>query len=189
MSRSSVFQTPCSARNPTEEIKSCGEKCANLCRVYKLIMVSRVLGYGHPEYLVLELSCWSHHSKLIWLGLMMMLNWDWVGWTFSMFNNHQDSLIKFIPLLYGQIGFSQNCNHRAFHQPYMHVVIALFCSLLSMCYMPAYSMCWPVFGLQSSCCRIFRRRVRCLRSWSFTQWCRCSWWTHFIFQAFHCYRI
>ena len=28
----------------------------------------------------------------------------------------------------------QNCNHRAFHQPYMHVVIALFCSLLFMCY-------------------------------------------------------
>ena len=28
----------------------------------------------------------------------------------------------------------QNCNHRAFHQPYMHVVIAIFCSLLSMCY-------------------------------------------------------
>ena len=28
----------------------------------------------------------------------------------------------------------QNCNHRAYHQPYMHVVIALFCSLLSMCY-------------------------------------------------------
>ena len=25
-----------------EEIESCGEKCANLCRVYKLIMVSRV---------------------------------------------------------------------------------------------------------------------------------------------------
>ena len=38
----------------TEEIKSCGEKCANLCRVYKLIMVSRVPGYGLLEYLVLE---------------------------------------------------------------------------------------------------------------------------------------
>ena len=32
-----------------------GEKCANLCRVYKLIMVSRVPGYGHLEYLVFEL--------------------------------------------------------------------------------------------------------------------------------------
>ena len=31
------------------------EKCANLCRVYKLIMVSHVPGYGHFEYLVLEL--------------------------------------------------------------------------------------------------------------------------------------
>ena len=30
------------ARNPTEEIESWGEKCANLCRVYKLIMISRV---------------------------------------------------------------------------------------------------------------------------------------------------
>ena len=37
----------------TEKIESCGEKCANLCRVYKLIMVSRVPGYGHLEYLVL----------------------------------------------------------------------------------------------------------------------------------------
>ena len=27
-------------------VESCGEKCANLCRVYKLIMVSRVPGYG-----------------------------------------------------------------------------------------------------------------------------------------------
>ena len=37
------------------EIESCGEKCANLYRVYKPIMVSRVPGYGHLEYLVLEL--------------------------------------------------------------------------------------------------------------------------------------
>ena len=55
MSRSSVSQTSCSARNSTEEIESCGEKCANLCRVYKLIMISRVPGYGHLEYLVFEL--------------------------------------------------------------------------------------------------------------------------------------
>ena len=40
---------------------TCGEKCANLCRVYNLIMVSRVPGYGHLEYLVLGLSCESHH--------------------------------------------------------------------------------------------------------------------------------
>ena len=55
MSRSSVSQTSCSARNSTEEIESCGAKCANLCRVYILIIVCRVLGYGHLEYLVLEL--------------------------------------------------------------------------------------------------------------------------------------
>ena len=41
------------------------EKCANLCRVYKLIMVSRVPGYGHLEYLVLGLSCESHHVASI----------------------------------------------------------------------------------------------------------------------------
>ena len=77
MSRSSVSQTPCSARIPTEEIESCGEKCANLYRVYKLIMVSRVPGYGHLEYLVLGLSCESHHVTLInFVGLMLMLNWD-----------------------------------------------------------------------------------------------------------------
>ena len=42
-------------------VESCGGKCANLFRVYKLIMVSRVPGYGHLEYLVLELLCLSHH--------------------------------------------------------------------------------------------------------------------------------
>ena len=33
------------------------EKVRNHCRVYKLIMISRVPGYGHLEYLVLELLC------------------------------------------------------------------------------------------------------------------------------------
>ena len=65
MSQSSVSQTSYSARIPMEEIESCGEKCANLCRVYKLIMVSRVPGYGHLENLVLGLSCESHHVTLI----------------------------------------------------------------------------------------------------------------------------
>ena len=61
MSRSSVSQTSYSARNPTEEIESCGEKCTNLYRVYKLIMVSRVPDYGQLEYLVLGFSYESHH--------------------------------------------------------------------------------------------------------------------------------
>ena len=54
-----------------EEIGSCGGKCANLCRVYKLIMVSRVPGYGHLEYVVPGLSCESQHVtiKLILMGL------------------------------------------------------------------------------------------------------------------------
>ena len=74
MSRSSVSQTPCSARNLTEEIESCGEKCVNLYRVYKLIMVSRVPGYGQLEYLVLGLSCESHHVTLI--NLLGLFNDD-----------------------------------------------------------------------------------------------------------------
>ena len=36
----------------------------------------------------------------------------------------------------------------------------------------------PFLGCNVSCYRLFRRRVRCLRSWSYTQWCRWSWWTH-----------
>ena len=63
-----------------EAIEPCGEKCANLCKVYKPIMVSRVPGYGHLEYLVLGLSCESQHVtlKINFVGfcLMMMLNWD-----------------------------------------------------------------------------------------------------------------
>ena len=47
-----------------DEFESSGEKCANLCRVYKLIMVSRVPGYGQLEYLVLGLSCESHYVTL-----------------------------------------------------------------------------------------------------------------------------
>ena len=45
-------------------------KVRNLCRVYKLIMISRVPGYGHLEYLVL-----GYHVNLI----MLLLNyycWD-----------------------------------------------------------------------------------------------------------------
>ena len=80
MSRSSISQTSCSARSQTEAIESCGEKCANLCRVYKLIMVSRVPGYGRFEYLVPGLSCESEHVTLkfnfVGFCLMMMLNWD-----------------------------------------------------------------------------------------------------------------
>ena len=62
----------------TEAIESCGEKCTNLCRVYKLIMVSRVPGYGQLEYLVPGLSCESHHyvTLINVVGLMMTLNWD-----------------------------------------------------------------------------------------------------------------
>ena len=63
-----------------DAVESCGEKCANLYRVYKLIMISRVPGYGHLEYLVPGLSCESQHVtlKINFAGfcLMMMFNWD-----------------------------------------------------------------------------------------------------------------
>ena len=71
----------------------------------------------------------------------------------------------------------------------MHVVIALFCSCSTVLYCQHIPCADPFSGCNVSCCRLFIRRVRSLRSWSFTQWCRWSWWTHFIFQAFCCYRI
>ena len=40
------FSNTMQCEKSTEAIESCGEKCANLCRVYNLIMVSRVPGYG-----------------------------------------------------------------------------------------------------------------------------------------------
>ena len=71
------FSNTMQCEKSTEAIESCGEKCANLCSVYNLIMVSRVPGYGHLEYLVLGLSCESHHVTFInFVGLMMILNWD-----------------------------------------------------------------------------------------------------------------
>ena len=39
-----------------DAVESCEEKCANLCRVYKLIMIGRVPGYGHLEYLELDIT-------------------------------------------------------------------------------------------------------------------------------------
>ena len=93
MSRSSVSQTSCRARNLTVEIESCGEKCANLCRVYKLIMVSRVPGYGQLEYLVPGLSFESHHHVTLinFVGLFTFLIGIEMLSTISMFNNHHDS--------------------------------------------------------------------------------------------------
>ena len=74
------FSNIMQCENQAEAIESCGEKCANLCRVYKLIMISRVPGYGRLEYLVPGLSCDSQHVtlKINFVGfcLMMMLNWD-----------------------------------------------------------------------------------------------------------------
>ena len=66
---SSVCQTPCSARIPTKEIESCGEKCTNLCRVYKLIMVSRV-----PVMDFLSIWFMDYHVDLITLNLFVGFN-------------------------------------------------------------------------------------------------------------------
>ena len=55
------FSNIMQCENQAEAIESCGEKCTNLCRVYKLIMISRVPGYGQLEYLVSGLSFESHH--------------------------------------------------------------------------------------------------------------------------------
>ena len=49
-------------------------KVRKLCRVYKLIMISRVPDYGHLEYLVQGLSCESHHVTLI--NLLGLFNDD-----------------------------------------------------------------------------------------------------------------
>ena len=49
------FSNTMQCEKSTEAIESCGEKCANLYRVYKLIMVSRVPDYGHLEYLELDI--------------------------------------------------------------------------------------------------------------------------------------
>ena len=75
MSQSSRSQTPGSARTSREAIETCGEKCANLCRVYKQIMISRVPGYGHLEYPELDIIVDLITLNLIELGLMMILNW------------------------------------------------------------------------------------------------------------------
>ena len=42
-----------------------GKSAQTSAECIKLIMVSRVPGYGHLEYLVLGLSCESHHVTLI----------------------------------------------------------------------------------------------------------------------------
>ena len=49
-------------------------KVRNLCRVYNLIMVSRVPGYGHLEYLELDFIVDLITLKLIELGLMMIFD-------------------------------------------------------------------------------------------------------------------
>ena len=59
------FSNTMQCENQAEAIESCGEKCASLCRVYKLIMISRVPGYGRFEYLVIE-----YHVNLNMLPLI-----------------------------------------------------------------------------------------------------------------------
>ena len=60
------FSNTMQCENQAEANESCGEKCASLCRVYKLIMISRVPGYGQLEYLVLE-----YHVNL---NMLLLIN-------------------------------------------------------------------------------------------------------------------
>ena len=55
-----------------------GKSAQTFAEFNKLIMVSRVPGYGQLEYLVPGLSCESHHHVTLinFVGLMMILNWD-----------------------------------------------------------------------------------------------------------------
>ena len=48
----------------------------------------------------------------------------------------------------GKIGFMQNCNHRALHQPYMHVVIAINLFITLMCYIASIFHVLTHFRLQ-----------------------------------------
>ena len=50
-----------------DAVESCGEKRANLCRMYKLIMLSRVPGYGHLEYLEVDI--------IVDLITLQLMNW------------------------------------------------------------------------------------------------------------------
>ena len=42
----------------------------------------------------------------------------------------------------------QNCKHRAFHQPYMHVVIAITLFITLLCYIASIFHVLTRFGLQ-----------------------------------------
>src|SRR5215216_5997651 len=97
MSRSSG-----SARNSTEEIESCGEKCVNLCRVYKLTMISRVPGYGQLEYL--EVNYWLTSSlylidELGYYYYLVILGLSWrnhlnIGINFVVIKNYSSVVGK-----------------------------------------------------------------------------------------------
>ena len=78
-SRESMLQKDCvSNLRPWMCLSLVGKSAQTSAECNKLIMISRVPGYGHLEYLVSGLSCESHHVtlKLIVGFLMMMLNWD-----------------------------------------------------------------------------------------------------------------
>ena len=104
--------------------------------------------------------------------------------------NYHDSKIKIYSFVGGKNWLlAKTINHRAFHQPNMHVVIALFCS------------CSTVLLCQHiPCADPFRAATYYVVDFSDEEWgslgrcraaqlCRWSSWTHFIFQAFRCYRI
>ena len=83
-----------------EVVESCGEKCANLCRVYKLIMISRVPGYGHLEYLEVNILLISSLYLINELGYYYYLVILGLSWR-NLLNNGINLVVNetFIPLL------------------------------------------------------------------------------------------
>ena len=63
-----------------------------------------------------------------------------------------------------KLAFRKNHNHRAFHHPNMHVVIALFCSCSTVLLCQHIPCDDPFSGCNVLCCRLFRRGVRFVRS-------------------------
>ena len=72
-------------------------------------------------------------------------------------------LNKFIPLQQGKIGFMQNCNHRALPPAKYACSIAYSIVVLYVLHCQHIPCADPFSGCNFSCCRLFRRRVRCLQ--------------------------
>ena len=93
--------------------------------------------------------------------------------------NHHDSKIKIYFVVIGKNWLFAKL------QPYNFPPAIYACSdsiilfLLYCVILPAYSMCWPIFGLQRIMLQTFQTMSKdAIRSLSCTQLCWWSWWTH-----------